>query len=69
MTLGEHMQLCERLYLQTLAASYNRSVMRMAAAAGVNRTHMYKILARHGMQPASRPTSHRGNWASVGRGA
>lgn len=52
-----------RDYLTELIEACGQSVTKAALAAGINRTHLYRQMARHGVPV---PRKRRGNWAMYG---
>lgn len=47
MTLTEHMQAAERDYVRAALINADWNISAAAKAAGVNRTHMYRLMARN----------------------
>lgn len=62
MTYYEHRKLSDYEYLTQLFAAHT-STTKAAAAAGVNRTTLYKIAARCGFSMPQRPAGNRGTEA------
>jgi DNA-binding NtrC family response regulator len=60
----------KRAYWQTLVAAYDGKVSQAAAASGMNRTHVYKVLDGLGV-PYTRGAQggHRGRWVDPDTGA
>lgn len=61
-TLKEHMRESARAYLLALLAQHRRRGD-AARIAGVNRTHLYELCRRYGIDLECR--SHRGSWGDL----
>jgi DNA-binding NtrC family response regulator len=54
-----------RHYLRDVIEQAGGNISQAARAAGLNRTYLYELLRRYGIQVQAQPQRHRGSWSDA----